>query len=548
MTRPLSSRLGRSLIMAGAAGTLAGCMVGPDYHRPTVETPSRFKEARPLPGWQAASPANASMPKGPWWTIYGDTVLDGLEAEADRSNQSLKAAVANYDQAAALVDEARSSLFPVLGLSPSVQRSGSGGRGVVVGSGSSLSSTGGATGTTTSTSTSTIGSTTAGSGSIGNGLTGVSTASTTSTLTLEGTASWDLDLWGRIRRQVQEQVASTQASAAEVANSRLSLEASLATDYFELRSTDSLQTLLDQTVVAYRRNLQVIHNQYAAGLGTTPPSDYLTALTQLRSAQASADEVGAARAQYEHAIAVLTGHAPSDLEIAPGALQAYVPELPAGVPSALLQRRPDIAEAEREIDSANAAIGVAVAAYYPDISLSASGGYAGPQLSTLVETANRFWSLGVAASDDLFEGGLKSADVRAAEASYDAAVADYRQTVLTAFEGVEDELAALRFYGEQAVAERLAVEAAVQNVTVSFNEYQAGTVDYTTVATAETTALSDEQTALTAQQDRLTASVALIEALGGGWTTADLPGRNALQENDPFLPSFVQPDSVPPPG
>ena len=534
----------RSLRLLGATTALAGCMVGPDYRRPPVETPSAFKEARPLPGWQSASPANAALPKGAWWTIYGDPILDGLEDELDRSNQSLRAAVDNYDQAAALVDEARSSLFPVFGLSPSVQRSGSGGSSVVVGSGSSLASSGlGSTGTNTSTSTANS------LGTGGNSLTGINTGgSATSTLTFEGTASWDLDLWGRIRRQVQEQVAATQASAAEVANSRLSLEATLATDYFDLRAEDSLQTLLDQTVSAYQKSLRIIGNQFAAGLGTTAPSDYFTALTELRTAQASAVQVGAARAQYEHAIAVLTGHAPADLALAPAPLQNAVPEVPSGVPSALLQRRPDIAQAERTIDEANAAIGVAIAAYYPDITLSASGGWAGSQLSTLLHTANEFWSLGVAASDDLFEGGLRSSTVRAARATYDASVADYRQTVLTAFEGVEDELAALRIYRDQAEAERLAVMAAQRDVTVSFNEYQAGTADYTTVATAQTTALSNAESALTVQQNRLVASVALIEALGGGWTTAELPGRNALQKNDPFIPAFIQPDGTPPPG
>ncbi len=536
-------------------------MVGPDYHRPRVEIPARFKEARPLPGWQTASPANADMPKGRWWTIYDDTVLDGLEDELDRSNQSLRAALASYDQSTALVDEARSSLYPVLGLTPSVQRSGSGGRGVVVGTGNSLAS--GTTGTGTA-ATSALGSTALGNTALGStgastasagstastgALTGVSSgASATSTLTLEGTASWDLDLWGRIRRQVQENVAAAQASAAEVANSRLSLEASLATDYFELRASDSLQTLLDQTVRAYARDLQVVQNQYQAGLGTTPPSTYYQALTQLRTAQADAVQVGVARAQYEHAIAVLTGHAPADLAIAPGALQAYVPFVPAGVPSTLLQRRPDIAQSERAIDEANAAIGVAIAAYYPDITLSASGGWSGSQLSTLVQVANEFWSLGAAASETLFEGGLRSSEVRAAEAAYDGAVADYRQTVLSAFEGVEDELVALRIYADQGDAERLAVDAARKSVTVSFNEYQAGTVDYTTVVTAETTALGDEQTALTVQEDRLVASVALVEALGGGWDTGHLPSRDGLQRNQPLLPAFIDPDRTPAPG
>ncbi len=539
MDRSREFRLGvRTRAVAGCLA-LSACMVGPDYRRPKVETPSAFKEARPLPGWEVASPANAAMPKGQWWTIYGDPVLDQLEDQVEVSNQSLKASEANYRQAVALVDEARGELFPVLGLTPSVQRSGSGGTSVVVGTGSSLAgngTTGAAAGTGTGGTTGT--SLTGTGGNLTGATTGISTGRNSSTLTFQGSVSWDLDLWGRIRRQIESQVSTAQADAAEIANARLSLQATLATDYFEMRSSDSLQTLLDQTVAIYQKNLTVLKNQTVAG--TVLPSDYYQALTELQSTQAQAASVGAARAQYEHAIAVLTGHAPADVAIAPGALQGYVPQVPPGVPSTLLQRRPDIAEAERQVEAANAQIGVEIAAFYPDISLTASGGFAGPQLSTLFSVANEFWSLGASASETLFEGGIRTAAVEAARASYDASVADYRQAVLTAFEGVEDELAALRFYGQQAGFEREAVANAYKTVAIASNEYRAGTQDYTTVVTAQTTALSDAQTALSVQQNLLTASVALIEALGGGFDASQVPTKDSLQTSDPFLPAFLE--------
>jgi NodT family efflux transporter outer membrane factor (OMF) lipoprotein len=521
----------RWALLLGCAAT-AGCMVGPDYHRVKVENPSRFKEARPLPGWEVANPANAAMPKGKWWTIYGDNVLDDLEDQVAVSNQSLKASEANYRQAVALVDEARGQLFPVLGLTPSIQRSGSGGTSVNVGTGSGLTGTG----SSVSTSSTTTGTTSSATTSLP---TSISTGGTSrSSLTVEGTVSWDLDLWGRIRRQIESSVSTAQADAAEIANAQLSLQATLATDYFEMRSADSLQKLLDQTVRVYQHDVEVVGNQTRAG--TVLPSSYYQALTQLQQTQASAASVGASRAEYEHAIAVLTGHAPADVAIAPGDLQAYVPQVDAGIPSTLLQRRPDIAEAERQVEAANAEIGVEIAAFYPDISLTASGGYVGPQLSTLFNLANQFWSLGVAASQTLFEGGIRTAAVEAARASYDASVANYRETVLTAFEGVEDELAFLRFYGQQATYQRQAVESAYKTVTISFNEYQAGTEDYTTVVTAQATALGDAQSALTVQQNLLTASVALIEALGGGFSTDQLPSKGSLQTSDPFIPAFLE--------
>lgn len=553
----MRTRISIRLTTLIASTLLAGCMVGPDYTRPKVETPSRFKEARPLPGWQFGAPANADMPKGAWWTIYGDRVLDTLEDEVVRSNQSLRAQEAAYRQAVALVDEARGSLFPTVTLAPEVQRSGTGGKtssfastGITSAAGSGTNGVAGSTGSTGLGTTglganSGSGATAGTTGATGSTVT-FNSGSATSTLELQGNVSWDVDLWGRVRRQVESEAAAAQASAATLANTRLSLEAQCATYYFELRSQDSLKRLLDRTVSDYQRNLDILHNQVQAGTGN--PSDYLQALTTLRQAQASDVQVGIARAEYEHAIAVLTGHAPADLEVALGDLQNYVPEVPPGIPSDLLQRRPDIAEFERQVEEANAQIGVEIAAFYPDVTLSASGGWSGSQLSTLFSLANTVWSLGTTATETLFEGGIRSAAVRAARAQYDESVANYRQTVLTAFQGVEDQLAALRILKDQAEAERLAVEAANQSVRVALNEYNAGTESYTTVVTAETSALSDAETALTVQQDRLTASVTLVEDLGGGWDTSHVPSKDSLQTNEPFLPAFIDPTRVPAPG
>jgi NodT family efflux transporter outer membrane factor (OMF) lipoprotein len=328
-------------------------------------------------------------------------------------------------------------------------------------------------------------------------------------------------VWGRIRRQVESQSAAAQVSAADLANAQLSAQGSLATDYFELRSADSLAQLLRDTLVAYNHALRITQNQYDAG--TASRADVLAAQVQVQSAQALLVAAGVARAQYEHAIAVLTGHPPSDLTIPEAPLATAVPVVPAGVPSALLERRPDIAAAERTMQEENALIGVAIAAYYPDITLSAVFGFAGDPLSKVFTAANRVWSLGASASETLFQGGYQSAAVAAAHAGYDNAVATYRQTVLSAFQQVEDNLSDLRILQQQAQAEDALVVAAQRAVDVMLNEYRAGTVAYTSVVTEQTQLLSAEQTALTVRQNRLVASVALIQALGGGWNTKELP-------------------------
>jgi len=465
---------------------LSGCMVGPDYKRPDAPISPEFKE---IDGWTIARPAD-DMDKGAWWSVYQDPELDRLERMVEVSNQNVKAAEAQYRNATALVAQARAGLFPVVALTPAVTRG--------AGRSGGATSGGGATATTYS---------------------------------LSGTVAWDLDVWGRIRRQVEANAAAAQVSAADLANAKLSAQATLAIDYFDLRAEDALAQLLQETVDNDRRALSITQNQYRAG--TSSSIDYVTALAQLQTVQAQLVAVGIQRQQYEHAIAVLTGHAPAELAIAPAPLATEVPVLPPGLPAQLLQRRPDIAAAERAMQQKNALIGVQIAGYYPAISLSALGEYAGNPLSKLFSEANRIWSLGATATEAAFNGGLTAANVSAAHATYDAAVATYRQTVLTGLQQVEDALSDLRILEAQAKAQAIAVASTAKAVSATMNAYRAGTIPYTTVLTEQTQLLANRQTALAIQQSRLVASVALIQALGGGWMAADLPdGRG----RDPAVP------------
>lgn len=467
------------LALGAAALGVAGCKVGPNYARPSAPTPVAFKE---LAGWKPADPRDG-IDRGAWWSIYNDAELDRLERQVDISNQNVKQAEAAYREAVALIGEARANLFPVLTAGPNVARSSGGGAG---GTASPFGASG-----------------------------------PRSQFSLEGSASWDLDVWGRIRRQIESQSAAAQASAADLANAQLSAQGSLATAYFELRGSDSLIQLLKDTAVEFRKALQITQNQYDAG--TASRGDVLAADVQLQSALASLVGAGVARAQFEHAIAVLTGRPPAELTIPFGLLTSDVPVVPAGVPSALLERRPDIAAAERTMQQQNALIGAAIAAYYPDITLSASGGFASGALSSLFSVASTVWSLGASASETVYEGGLREAQVAAARAVYDQAVATYRQTVLTAFQNIEDELSDLRILQDQAVAEARTVAAGRQAVDVALNEYKAGTVVYTTVITEQTALLTAEEAALSVLQSELVASVALVQGLGGGWNARDLP-------------------------
>ena len=449
--------------------------------------PQRFKEAD---GWKPAEPREAASGTD-WWSVYDDATLDGLEKQIDVSNQTLKASEATWRQAMAVVSQARAGLFPTIGVSASGSRSGGPG-----GKSGAVATSG------------------------GGGLLTVPTSHPVNEFDLSGTASWDIDIWGKIRRTIESDVASAQASEADLAAARLSLQATLATDYIELRVADEQRQLLEQTVEAYKRSLQITQNQYQVGV--VAKTDVITAETQLEGAQSQQINVGVTRATLEHAIAMLIGKPPADFSLPPATLGAAVPVVPTGVPSSLLERRPDVAEAERKMAAANAQIGVAVAAYFPDLTLNGSYGFASTVVSHLVSAPNNLWSFGGTATDALLDFGARSAEVRQVRAAYDAAVANYRQTVLTAFQQVEDELATLRILEQQVQVQEQAVKSANLAVQLTLNQYKAGTVAYTAVITAQAIALADAQTLLTLRQNRMTASVALIQALGGGWDAATL--------------------------
>jgi NodT family efflux transporter outer membrane factor (OMF) lipoprotein len=478
----------RSLAAAASLLALASCTVGPDYQRPEAASPPAFKE---LAGWKPAEPRVAAS-GGAWWAIYDDTVLDGLERQIEISNQTLKANEAAFRQASAIVAEGRAGFFPVIGVTGSGARS------------SQPIGTSGASG----------GSTRGGSGHIIENAFGAG-----------GTVSWVPDIWGRIRRTVESDVANAQASAADLAAARLSAQATLAIDYFQLRVDDALKHVLDQTVAAYQQSLEIARNQFNAGVAAQ--SDVITAETQLENARAQSISFGVQRATLEHAIAVLMGKAPAEFSLAPADLATAVPVMPPGVPSVLLERRPDIAASERAVASANAQIGVAVSAYFPDVTLTGSLSFASAELGNLFAASNSAWSIGTQLAETVFEGGLRHAQVTAAHAAYDESVANYRQTVLAALQQVEDQLSSLRILEQQAAVQGRALALAREAVQLTLNQYQAGTVAYTNVVVAQTTALGDEQSALTILGGRLAASVTLVEALGGGWTEAQLPSLAA---------------------
>jgi NodT family efflux transporter outer membrane factor (OMF) lipoprotein len=473
----------RPLVLVSLFWATLSCSVGPNYHRPSAPVPGAYKEYK---GWKVATP-NDTINRGTWWSIFRDPTLDSLEHQVDISNQNIKQAEAAYAEAKAVVHEQQSAFFPSLSVTPQVQRQKSGG---------------------------------GGSGGFGNGA--------ITSYSLEGTATWELDVWGKIRRTVESSVASAQVSAAQLAAAKLSAQAQLATDYIQLRYADALKQLLADTVTGYEHSLKITQNQYA--VGTAARSDVINAQAQLLAAQAAEINVGVQRGQDEHAIALLMGKAPADISIPPGSLAERVPIVPTTVPSTLLERRPDIAEAERQMKQENALIGVQVAAYFPTINLSAVFGYAGNPGTALFSTSSEVWTLMASASQSILTGGQRSAAVAAARAAYDQSIANYREIVLAAFQNVEDELVALRVLGEQIGVQRDAVQKAQQAVQISLNEYQAGIVAYTTVITAQVTLLNDQETALQVQEQRMVASVALVQAMGGGWDSSQLPSTQELQK------------------
>jgi NodT family efflux transporter outer membrane factor (OMF) lipoprotein len=482
--------------------SLTGCLVGPDYHRPPPASPApvRYRE---LPGWTAAAPADAA-PKGDWWADFHDPLLDQLEPMVQISNQTVRADYENYQQALALVREADATLYPTIGATGSATRSRGGG-----GTGTSIS---------------------------GVGTTG-SSHTITNSGSVEATLTWDLDIWGKVRRTIEENVDNAQASEATLANATLSAQVLLATTVINLRTTDANIDLLTRTVEEYKESVRVISNAVRAGYSLYPPSDEITARTQLENAQASLIALGVTRAQYAHAIAVLVGKNPEELDIPHSTAMPTLPEIPIGLPSTLLERRPDIAAAERTMAAQNAAVGVAIAAYYPDISLSASDGFSQTPLSGLLRAANNVWSVGASGTETIFDFGAREAEVDAAKAAYRSAVATYRGTVLSAFQNVEDNLAALRILADQAQVLDAAVRDARRGAQITRNEYQAGTVDYTTVATAQATQLTDEENALSVQQSRLVDAATLIGDLGGGWSSANLhDARHSQDGNDQAAP------------
>jgi NodT family efflux transporter outer membrane factor (OMF) lipoprotein len=483
----------------------AGCEVGPDYQRPSAVTAVAFKEQA---GWKATEPQDV-LSRGPWWSVYKDDTLDGLEKRIDISNQTLKESEAAYRVARAAVDAARAGYLPTITADASATRSYGGG---------SSSRTGGVSTVTTSTGTAVS-------------TTGGTSAYNTYSASLG--ASWEPDIWGKISRTVEGDLAAAEVSAADLESARLSAQATLAMDYFALRYQDELKRLLQTTVEEYQRSLTITQNQYKVGVAAK--ADVLTAQTTLQNAQASLINAGVTRATLEHAIAVLVGTTPDQLALPAGPLPTEVPVVPTGLPSELLERRPDIAAAERQVAAESAQIGVAISAYYPTISLSASDGYSGLNLAHLISSPNNVWSLGASLAQTLFDAGLRSAQVEQARATYDQYVASYRQTVLAAFQQVEDELATLRILAQQTVVEDQVVKSAQEASRLTLNQYKAGTVPYSSVVTAQATELSTEETAINVIQNRLVASVTLIEAVGGGWNSGKLPQVDQIEDDTSFL-------------
>jgi len=462
-----------------AAALLAGCSVGPDYVRPEVETPAAFKEAGT---WKPAEPRDHEQ-RGRWWEVFGDPLLNSLEEQVSVSNQNLARAAAQYRQALALVQSTRAGYFPTVTAGISNTRS-------------RASSTTIAQPSATPTSTGVV---------------------TNHNMPFQ--ASWAPDLWGSIGRAVEANEAGAQASAGDLAAARLSAQATLAQSYFQLRALDAQQLLLEDTVAAYGKSLKLVQNQYAAGI--VAKADLVQAQTQIKTTQAQAIDVGAQRAQLEHAIAVLIGKPPAELSIPREALRAAVPPAPQGLPSDLLERRPDIAAAERRMAQANAQIGVTAAAFFPALTLSASAGFQSASMAKWLTAPSRYWSLPASVVQNLFDGGLREANTQQAMAAYDASVAAYRQVVLSGFQQVEDNLSTLHILEQEAGVQSEAVQLANQSLDLAINQYKAGTVNFLNVVVAQTTALANQRTATNLLGQRLVASAQLIANLGGGWSAAE---------------------------
>ena len=461
----------RAALLLAGAGVLSACMVGPDYRKPPVTTPADYKEAG---NRKVAQPRDA-ISRGAWWEIFGDPQLNALAQQVDVSNQTVQFAEAKLRQAEALVEQSRAGLFPTLAGNASATRSRT------------------------------------------PGLSGVTTNSSApvNIYNLSLNASWAPDLWGGVRRTIEASVASAQASAATVAGARLLAQAQLAINFFNLRVLDSQRQLLETTVAAYQKSLELTRNRYNAGVAARV--EVVLAETQLRTTQAQMIDLGVQRAQLEHAIAILIGKAPADFALPPATLAISIPALPTGLPSELLERRPDIATAERQMAAANAQIGVAQAAFFPSLTLTGAVGFRANSPPNWLMAPARFWSVGPALAETLFDGGSRSAVRRQAEAAYDANVATYRQTVLNAFREVEDNLSALRILEEEARTQDEAVRSARLTTELTVNQYKAGTANYLSVAVVQASQLNNEVTSVKLLGQRLVAAVTLVQALGGGW-------------------------------
>jgi|SRR5579871_1672421 len=454
------------------------CMVGPQYRRPTSPVSPAFKEEPPT-GWKEAQPADGAI-RGEWWKAYNDPGLDALEAQVSISNQNVLAAEAQFREAKAAIRVARGALFPTVTKAPFVTRSGHG---------------------------------------------AVSGANRLYSIPVD--LVYQIDVWGAIRRGVAANSFTAQASAAELENARLLYQAELAADYFHLQGLDGDRTLLDETVSSYEQNVQLTQNRYDGGVASR--GDVALAQTQLETARAQLVELGIQRAKFEHAIAVLMGKPPSDLSIPAVPNQSLPPASLIGLPSSLLERRPDIAAAERQVAAANEQIGIAKAALYPSLTLTASAGLQTTSIVDLLTWPSRFWSVGPQLAQTLFDAGKRRAQVRMSKAAYDATVANYRQTVLTGFQQVEDSLAELRILSQEAETVDRAVKFAQQSLQISTDQYRGGLTNYLQVITAQTSALQNQLSAVDILARRKVVSVSLIQALGGGWDASQLPSSNALR-------------------
>jgi NodT family efflux transporter outer membrane factor (OMF) lipoprotein len=458
-----------------------GCTVGPKYKLPASPATPNFKEPPPS-NWKEAQPQDSEL-RGTWWEMFGDTDLNGLEDQVNVSNQNIAAAEARFRSARAAIRIARSGLFPT----------------VTVGANST---------------TQRVSANRANSGAL------ITTGPTT-LYQLPLDINYEVDLWGKVRRMIEANVDAAQATAADIETIRLSMHSELAQDYFQMRGLDDEGKLYQSTIVEYEQALQLTTNQYNQGF--VSQVDVAQAQTQLDTARAQYTDLGVARAQFEHAIAVITGKPPAELTIPPAKLPAQPPVIPVALPSQLLERRPDVASAERQAASANAQIGVAKAAYYPTLSLALTGGVQSSSLSNLLTWPSRFWSVGPALAETLFDGGARRGLTQEAQANYDQAVAVYRQSVLSAFQDVEDNLAALRILSEESEQQDVAIASAQHSVDLSLSRYRGGITTYLEVVTAQNALLVDQRTGVEIRTRRMVASVLLVKALGGGWNVHDLP-------------------------